>query len=62
MSLGVTPQNAANTILAVDSGTHYRVFSIVESTTNIALNLNFNAWGVAPGGTITAEEVSKVQL
>lgn len=60
MSLSVSPQAPAHTLLAVDGGTHWRVFSVVESAASLALSINFKAWGVAPGAAVTAEEVSVV--
>jgi hypothetical protein len=60
MALAVAPQSAGHTLLAVDCGAFWRLFSIVETAATVALNINFGAWGVAPGAAITAEEVSAV--
>ena len=60
MALAVTPQSAGHTLLAVDAGAHWRLFSIVEAPAAVALNINFGAWGVAPGALVTAEAVSAV--
>jgi hypothetical protein len=60
MALAVTPQSAGHTLLAVDCGAFWRLFSVVETPATVALNINFKAWGVAPGAVVTAEEVSAV--
>jgi hypothetical protein len=62
MALAVSPQSAGHTLLAVDGGAFWRLFSIVETPAAVALNINFGAWGVAHGALITAEEVSAVSL
>ena len=60
MALAVSPQSAGHTLLAVDAGAFWRLFSIVETPAAVALNINFGAWGIAPGALVTAEEVSAV--
>ncbi len=61
-SLPVTssPGSTARTLLAVDDGSFYRLYSVNDDAAALALTLDLSAWGAAPGASVIAEEMSKV--
>jgi hypothetical protein len=58
--MGVTSTLAdpAYTLLAVDDGAQFRLFSIMDNPKPVPLLLDLTAWDIAPGSAVLAEEIS----
>lgn len=61
LSVTDTSPDPLHTVLAVDDGPMYRLFVINANVAPAPLLLDLTLLGVAPGGAVTAEEVSAVR-